>query len=48
MFSIFYRVLKFHLLSEIEGFPLNLIAKTASPDPDVPVPSLGPWKTWQN
>ena len=30
------------------GFRLNMIAKTASPGPDVSVPSLGSMKTWQN
>ena len=29
---------------ENRGFPLTLIAKTASPGPDVSIPSLGPTK----
>ena len=47
LFELF-RVLKFHFFYQISGFPLNLIAKTASPGPDVSVPSLGSMKTWQN
>ena len=46
--QISLRVLKFQKFSEISGFPLNLIAKTASPGPDVSVPSLGSMKNWQN
>ena len=36
--------LKARLLIEHVGFPMNLIAKTASPGPGVSVPAQGPWK----
>ena len=48
VFFFFFRVLKFQHFHTCWGCPLNRIAKTASPGPDVSVPSLGSMKILQN